>query len=379
MPGSLKKRGKNSWQARWYSHTDIVSGRKVKRYATATIHAPNEREAQRQANLMYADVVTKSRPPAVGTIGDLLERRRAVETMKGRSESTIHKERAMVERIGERFGDTRLVDLTAFEIQQWLASLVKQGLSPSTAHHHFRVLRAMLREAEQWDLIPISPDRKVKVRKPADKESEVPDDEGVLTILSMAEHSGQTIGVAVRLAAATGYRRGEMIALRWRDIVGDVIHLQNNVVEGRGRLVETVTKGKKSGETALDVGTLAILLEHQTWQERESAELGGHYAGDDARVLANLERDPSGHTHYNPSWLTSQWRRLANRAGYPGARLHDVRHWHMTALHDRGVDLLSIKDRARHADASLTARVYVHPKDKATRGAAAIIGTILDR
>lgn len=29
-------------------------------------------------------------------------------------------------------------------------------------------------------------------------------------------------------------------------------------------------------------------------------------------------------------------------------------------------------------DASLTARVYVHPKDKATRGAAKIIGTILD-
>jgi integrase len=58
-------------------------------------------------------------------------------------------------------------------------------------------------------------------------------------------------------------------------------------------------------------------------------------------------------------------------------RLHDARHSCGTALHLRGVPLAVIAAWLGHADASVTARLYVHSQNDALKTAGATLGQVV--
>ncbi|MDP3062374.1 MAG: tyrosine-type recombinase/integrase [Chloroflexota bacterium] len=62
----------------------------------------------------------------------------------------------------------------------------------------------------------------------------------------------------------------------------------------------------------------------------------------------------------DPSVLTHNWEKLARKAGYPGLRLHDLRHAHASGLIRAGVHQLVVQRRLGHASAAFTMQVYGH-------------------
>ena len=75
------------------------------------------------------------------------------------------------------------------------------------------------------------------------------------------------------LVMTTGMRRGEVCALRWRDIdlEGETIEIRRNYILHRGVGVEKDTKTHQMRRIALDSETVALLREHR---ERVRARVG---------------------------------------------------------------------------------------------------------
>ena len=136
----------------------------------------------------------------------------------------------------------------------------------------------------------------------------------------------------------TGMRRGEALALRWRDVDLDAatvsVRRSAGVVRNAGEGAEVVEGATKSGKPRvidLDAG--------RPWPccgpaSASAAPLALQLARDDALVFGDIEGE-----HRNPEHVSRQFARdLARcRAGLgddalPVIRLHDLRHTHATML-----------------------------------------------
>ncbi len=84
-------------------------------------------------------------------------------------------------------------------------------------------------------------------------EIEPPPPEWVRSIIAAAEGVNDDLAVCVRLAAATGARRGEAVALKWSDFNGGRLTIRRSLVESEGRLIERRTKTGTKGHRTIAV------------------------------------------------------------------------------------------------------------------------------
>jgi integrase len=165
------------------------------------------------------------------------------------------------------------------------------------------------------------------------------------------------------LAATTGLRRGELLGLRWEDIDLERAALfvrRTKVWTGR-ELVESQPKTRHGRRVvALDPRTVAVLRRYQ---------LRSRVFPMDRGVFPDLD----------PSWVSKRFTVLAERAGLPHIRFHDLRHTHATLGLLAGVDAKVISMRLGHHSAGFTADYYQHllagmQEQAATRMASLVFG-----
>ena len=98
--------------------------------------------------------------------------------------------------------------------RQWLA----EGLSPATVHMYHAILSAACRQAVKWGWIDRAPTERATPPKVERKEMVVPTPEQLSALIKAAEDDDPVLATAIALAALTGARRGELVALRWSDV-----------------------------------------------------------------------------------------------------------------------------------------------------------------
>ncbi|MFC6084048.1 site-specific integrase [Sphaerisporangium aureirubrum] len=165
----------------------------------------------------------------------------------------------------------------------------------------------------------------------------------------------------------TGMRRGELLALRWRDVDLEVgtVAIRRSVgvvrVKGEGaRVVEGPTKTTKPRVVDLDEATVALMRAHK----RERGGLALTLAHDDALVFGDVEgrhRHPERFSRSFKEHLTRCRTRLeAIGVELPDVRLHDLRHTHATILLSNRVPVKVVSERLGHASPTITLTVYAH-------------------
>src|SRR6266545_6397954 len=143
-------------------------------------------------------------------------------------------------RILPTFGDLPLGELDASTIGAWKAAMVAERLSPQTVNTYLSLLGTILNAAVDDDYLPRSPlVRKSGVgRTAATRNQPVPRREVWLLreqLDRLAEAIDPRYRALVLVAALTGMRWGELVALRWDDPRFD-LPLNDGAVAGPGRL-----------------------------------------------------------------------------------------------------------------------------------------------
>lgn len=107
---------------------------------------------------------------------------------------------------------------------------------------------------------------------------------------------------------------------------------------------------------------LNLSWEHITWSEKPAARIVGK--GDKERIVPLLppaakalgKRADLGPVFpgFHPITTSKWWRGLVKKAGYPGVRLHDLRHTCFTYRVSKGVNLKVVQTIAGHSDIRVT-------------------------
>ncbi len=188
-----------------------------------------------------------------------------------------------------------------------------------------------------------------------------------------AEHS--QLYAAWYVLAMTGMRRGELLALRWRDVDLDAgtvsVRRSAGVVRNKGQGAQITEGDTKTGSARvvdLDATTVALLRGHR----RERGGMALQLVRDDALVFGDHEggfRHPERFTRTFKSDVARCGKVLGEDAP-PEIRLHDLRHTHATLLLADGEPVKVVSERLGHANATITLAVYAHVMPGNQRSAA---------
>jgi integrase len=245
------------------------------------------------------------------------------------------------------------------------------GLSPRTVHHMHRILRQALGQAVRWGVMARNPADAVKppkVERASMQTYDLPE-----TAILLEATRGSRMLVPTLLAVLCGLRRGETLALRWRNV--DLEQAQLAVVEsveqtGAGlRFKET--KSGRARTVAMSATVVAELRAHRARQAQELLRLGIRLAAD-TLVVARPDGEP-----IQPRSLTHEWMKLVARRGLRRIRFHDLRHAHATHLLASGVHPKIASERLGHSSVGITLDLYSHVTRGMQVDAAALVDDAL--
>ena len=162
---------------------------------------------------------------------------------------------------------------------------------------------------------------------------------------------------------ATGFRRGQLLGLKWEDI--DFEHgnfrVKRQVARIDGEIVEAPLKTKNAYRTLpLAEDTIQVLK-----QQKKKA-------GSSPWVFPSPTGGP-----ISPDSVLHMLHRVLKRAGLPRVRFHDLRHTFATLALQNGVDIKTVSGMLGHFSAGFTLDTYAHVTTAAQKEAARAMEKVL--
>jgi integrase len=243
------------------------------------------------------------------------------------------------------FGPMRLEDIAPRLVERWRDSLtgVRFGhrLANKQKNNLLVLLHGIFRRAMRVYGLPANPAvdiERFRVRPTGDIEVFSPEEVWALVRAAASEQDA-----AIYLTAAfTGLRRGELLALRWRDVdfPASAIRVRGSYAGGqlttpKSGKVRSVPLAPEVAETLAQIG------------QRE------HFTGDDELVFPGVAGD-----YLDGSALRRRYQQTLVRAGLRPLRFHDLRHTFGTRVIQEA-DIRRVQEWMGHADIQTTMR-YLH-------------------
>ena len=244
------------------------------------------------------------------------------------------------------------------------------GLAPKTVSNHVLTLSVMCKQAVRWRLLPRNPVLEATRPRVEQPEMQVLTEAEIARLWTaygeLEREAGESEQPWWRLARTvtfvalgTALRRGELLALRWRDVamLDGLLRVREALVRGRF----TTPKSRPSRRT-IELGPRTLELLEERWANSA-------FQGDDELVFGH----PLTGRPLDPGPLASDYLRPALvKAGIdkPFRPFHDLRHTALTHEAAAGNPQAYIQLRGGHSHRSITER-YVHAAQVLFPGAAA--------
>jgi integrase len=270
------------------------------------------------------------------------------ETERGLKPTTVIDYRsALRAHLLPTFGTMRLEDVTAKVIEERRVQWLTSGLSRRNANKQLAIMHGIFERARKTRGLMSNPATEVeKLRDGYDStrfDFYTPEE-----VAALVRHAADEQDAAIYLTAAfTGVRRGELVALRWRDIdfTGSAIRVWGSYALG------TLTKPKSGKARVVPmVPDVAAAL----------ARLGQRdlLTGEDDLVFLGGAGD-----YLDASALRRRYVKAQKSAGLRPLRFHDLRHTFGSLAINRA-SIVQVQAWMGHADVDTTSR-YLHHKSRA--------------
>lgn len=247
------------------------------------------------------------------------------------------------------------------------------ALSGKTLLNYHAQLSSMFAWAVNWQLIPFNPVERVKPPKVEKKEQVCFDDEDAIKILEYLEEEPLQKRLATTMLLFTGFRRGELLGLKWSDIdfEHNLISIRRSVLYDRnaGIFVDE-TKNSSSLRTIKTSQHIMDLLKHyKISQAKDRLKLGETWK-DENWIFTRWNGEV-----INPNDLTVWIKKFIRKHDLPEeAHLHTLRHTNASLLIANGTNLQTVAKRLGHVDTNTTLKIYSH----AIQSADAVASETLD-
>jgi integrase len=229
---------------------------------------------------------------------------------------------------------TRCIDRVGHaEIEAYKAAKLAAGLSPQTINTQLLILHQCLQTAADWSVITAAP--RIKSLKVPPSRPAFLTPEEVARLLAAAE--GSSLRDMILMAARTGMRIGELLALDWSDV-----DLQKGTVTVRRNLV----LGKLLSPKNNRIRELPITNDLAAALIRRHPRSG--------LVFAQASGRPLGR-----QFVSDNLSRVCRRAGLRPVGWHALRHTFASHLAMRGISLRVVQELLGHANITMTER-YSH-------------------
>jgi len=264
---------------------------------------------------------------------------RYVEHDLDRKPSTLADYRSVIRaHLLPAFGSLRVEDVTAERIEAWKGTL---RMSNRTKVKLLTVLNGVMARARRVHRLPVNP--MADVEKPRHRRSTAIDvfsPEEVLALVAAAE--SEQDGAIYLTAAFTGLRRGELVALRWRDVDFAARRIRVSGSYAGGRLTTP-----KSGKVRSVPLAPAVADALGRLGQREL------FTGEDDLVFPGVAGG-----YLDASALSRRYKAALKRAGLRPLRFHDLRHTFGTRM-IAVADIRRVQEWMGHADVATTMK-YLH-------------------
>ncbi len=376
--GSIRERSDGSFEIRYDLGTDPLTGKRKRIYKTVLgTYTDAKKELRR---LLSAIDTGEYVEPTKIKVSEFLTQ--WLETVRSQVSIKTHERYEQVVKffLIPTFGHFYLTKINPSAIQhsynKWETSGRCDGraggLAPRSRLHIHRILSSALKHAVQLQLIARNPAEAVK--PPKAKKTTITtltvEQSGVL----LNAIRGKPVYWPVLIALTTGMRRGEILALRWKNV-----DFENKTV----RVVESLEQSKKGirFKAPKTERTRAIILpdyaveELKTLKEKQAEELAELSITQTQETLVCCRYD--GELLW-PTSVTHEFiKAIRKLSDLPRIRFHDLRHSHATQLLAAGIHPKIAQERLGHSTITTTLDLYSHVTDTMQNDAASKLDAVL--
>jgi integrase len=309
--------------------------------------------------------VAAAPPKTLGTLLEEFLRQHAEEKL---APTTIQGYREKAAYLDPELLAMPLNEITPLHLNREWTRLLKSGghhrktkeprpLSRKTVRHVAGLVSSAFSRAAFWGLVSSNP---VKFSQPP-----VPKKHKAIALtvaqqdMVIAAATGPwCISTFLKVGAALGARRGEVMALRWKDIVDGRATIARSLTQVKDVVCFKETKTEDIRVIGLGMEVLAALEEHRKEQDEFRRQFGPNYQTDLDLIFCN----PDG-TPLKPNSVSATISLLFRRLGIEkpkGNALHLLRHTMASHMLAGGVPLPAVSARLGHSDMQTTLRIYGH-------------------
>lgn len=280
--------------------------------------------------------------------------------------TTYQRMTQLTKRVYPAVGHLRMDKITARQLQGFINSLAQDGanmrtgkpLARKTIIHYLSFISDVFSYAMRSDLVSDNPCSKVIIPKGESKEKEIYTQEEMQRLLELLMKEPLKFRVFFFLIAYSGFRRGEMLGLEWKDIDWEngVISVRrtSNYVPHIGTYTDTTKTRKSQRSLKLADELIDMLRQWQNAQADEAFKMGDKWEETD-RIFTRWNGKPlDNNAPYK--WLKN----LCERNELPFYGIHSFRHFTASAMISAGFDVTTVSGALGHSNSSTTLNIYSH-------------------
>ena len=227
-------------------------------------------------------------------------------------------------------------------------------LSATSIRHHAENMSKAFEDAIFRELLAFNPTKRAKPPKMKKFKAEFLNLKEVEQLLSLFK--GNIIELPVTLCSIYGFRRSEVLGLKWEniDFVGRTIYIVETLQQHTGGDYTDDTKTESSTRTMPMTDTAYYLLMHKKREQEQMKKLMKKRYIDTDYVCTQRNGKP-----ISPNYLSKHFHAVVKDV-FKKVRLHDLRHSAATNLLEMGFSVAQVAEWLGHSSPEITLRFYAH-------------------